>query len=113
MYKGAIILESLDNTDVIAPFRVLSVRETSDLNPADRWHIYEVEATRYQLEQLSKFIKPSKYYAHFWNEKREVIAVFRDKVFEFNYDNKESWKPAIEHGLSVGIPKEQLDFFIH
>ena len=25
--------------------------------------------------------------------------------------NKETWKPVVEYGLSIGIPLEQLDFF--
>lgn len=112
MHKGAIILESLENPEVIKDFKVLNLTVTNDPNPADRWHIYEVEATRDQLEKLSQVMKPTKYYAHFWNEKREVIAVFRDKIFEFNFDDKNSWELAIQYGLSIGIPKEQLSFDI-
>jgi len=48
---------------------------------------------------------------HFWRG-REVIAIFQGKKFEFNYDDKSSWASAVEHGLSIGIPKEQLDFLI-
>ncbi len=112
MYKGAIILESLENSQVIKDFTVLNVTVTDDPNPADQWHIYEVKATREQLEKLSKVMKSTKYYAHFWNEKREVIAVFRDKIFEFNFNDKKSWEPAVEYGLSVDIPKKQLSFDI-
>lgn len=46
---------------------------------------------------------------HFWQE-QDVIAVFKDRKFEFNYDDKSTWKPVIEYGLSLGIPKEELDF---
>jgi len=46
---------------------------------------------------------------HFWKDK-DVIAVFEGKKFAFNYDDKSSWTPAVEYGLSIGIPKEQLDF---
>jgi hypothetical protein len=112
MYNGAIVLESLEDPKIPKDFKVISIEETKDTNPANRWHIYEVEATRDQLVKLSKVIKPTKWYAHFWNEKREVIAVFRDKIFEFNFDDTKSWEPAIQYGLSVQIPKEQLDFLI-
>lgn len=111
-FKGSIILESLDNPEVIKDFSVLISRVTDDPNPVDRWHIYEVEASRDRLEKLSKVMKPTKYYAHFWNDNREVIAVFRDKIFEFNFEDKKSWEPAIQYGLFVGIPKEQLSFDI-
>ncbi len=106
MYKGAIILESLEISEIPKDFKVLNSRVINNANPADRWHIYEVEVTRDQLEKLSKVMKPTKYYAHFWNKKREVVAVYRDKIFEFNFDDKKSWEPAIQYGLSVGIPKE-------
>lgn len=111
-FKGTIIFESLENPEVIKDFKVLSARETDDINPTDRWHLYKVEIKRIQLEKLASVMKPTKYYSHFWNEKREVIVVFRDKIFEFNFDDKQSWEPAIKYGLSVGIPKEQLDFLI-
>jgi hypothetical protein len=48
---------------------------------------------------------------HFWNG-NEVIAVFKDKSFEFMYDRKETWKSAVEHGRSLGIPEEQLNFVV-
>lgn len=48
---------------------------------------------------------------HFWQD-RDVIVVFRDKMFEVNFDDKETWKDAVAYGLSVGVPEEQLDFLI-
>lgn len=112
LYKGAIIRESLENPDILADFKTIEIVVTDDIDPADRWHIHNVEATREQLETLSEIIKPTKYYAHFWNKDRNVIVVFRDKIFEFNFDDKPAWQPAIEHGLSVDIPREQLSFSI-
>ncbi len=113
IYKGAIIEESLEDISILKKFKIIKIVVTDDENPVDRWHINNVETTKDQLELLSKVIKPKKYYAHFWNENREVIVIFRDKIFTFDYDNKNSWQPAIEYGLSVDIPKEQLDFLIH
>ena len=48
---------------------------------------------------------------HFWNE-REIIAVFKDKTFTFNSDDKPSRINAVNYGISLGIPEEQLDFII-
>jgi hypothetical protein len=48
---------------------------------------------------------------HFWKG-RGIIAIFKDKIFEFNYDDKATWSEAISYGTSLGIPKEQLDFLI-
>ena len=108
-YTGAIVEESLVDARVLNEFELIKFKITKEENPADRWHIYTVAATQPQLDMLSKLIKP-KWYAHFWNEKRDVVALFQNKMFEFNYDDKKSWEPAIMHGLSIGIPKEQLDF---
>jgi hypothetical protein len=97
IYKGAIVKESLEDVSVLDDFKIMYTEVTDDIDT---------------LLKLSKVIKPTKWYAHFWSG-REVIAVFRDNVFRFNFDVKKSWEPAIAHGLSVGIPKEQLDFLIH
>ena len=112
IYKGAIVGESLEDKSILKDFKVLDISVTEDLNPEDRWHIYKVEVNQDQLEKLSKIIKPQKWYAHFWDENKNIIAVFRDKIFTFNYDDKESWGQIVQYGISVGIPKEQLDFLI-
>ena len=57
-------------------------------------------------------LKSEKWYAHFWDKNKNIIAVFQNKFFYFNYDDKQSWEPAIKYGLSIEIPKEQLDFLI-
>lgn len=112
-YKGSIVKESLDDDQILDEFKTLDILITKEENPADRWHIYTVETSREQLEKLSHALKPNKWYAHFWDSDGNIIAVFRDKIFEFNFNDKQSWQPAIKHGLSVGIPKEQLDFLIN
>lgn len=130
IYKGAIIEESLEDTTILSKFKILETIVTKDENPADCWHIHNVEATENQFEELSKVIKPRGWYAHFWsdnlyviknvkkplfsekNDNTYVIVVFKDKIFRFDYEDKTSWQPAIDYGLSVGIPKEQLDFLI-
>ena len=61
--------------------------------------------TRYQLQNVIK----QGQYIHFWKD-RTVVAVFKDKIFEFDYNNKGTWKDAVDYGLSLGIQKEQLDF---
>lgn len=104
-YEGLIIKESLENPDILKDMKILS-EETS---PNDGWNLYRVEITPEDFAPLSKTIKPKKYYMHFWKGK-EAVVIFRDKIFKFNHDDKESWKPIIEYGLTQDIPKEQLDF---
>jgi hypothetical protein len=110
-FKGAIVEESLMDNRILNDFKIIGFRISKDENPVDRWHIYTVLVSPEEIDRLSKNIKP-KWYMHFWKG-RDVVAVFKDKKFEFNYDDKSSWAPAIEHGLSLGIPKEQLDFIIN
>lgn len=109
-YKGIIVEESLIDNRMMNDFNIIDFRISSDENPADRWHIYTVMIDRNDMDRLSRNIK-SRWYMHFWKN-REVIAIFQGKKFEFDYDNKSSWAPAVEYGLSMGIPKEQLDFII-
>jgi len=111
-YKGVVVGESLEDANVINEFNIKNSHLTDDTDPADRWHMYAVEATKEELEKLAHHIKPTKWYAHFWDSDKNVIAVFKDKLFEFNYDDKSSWSEAVEYGKSVGIPEEQLDFVI-
>jgi len=110
-YLGTIIEESLEDSRVLNNFNILNVRITNEDNPTERWHLCKVEATPEQLQKLSSVLKPERWYAHFWSGD-EMIVIFRDKTFTQKVDDKSTWEPAIQYGLSVGIPKEQLDFLI-
>lgn len=107
-YKGTIVEESLKDNRILNDFTITSVRISKADNPADRWHLYTVLVSLEDIMRLQEGIKP-KWYMHFWKS-REVIAIFQGKKFEFNFDDKSSWEPAIAYGLSIGIPQEQLDF---
>jgi len=102
--RGVIIKQGLKNPLVIDGFKI--VEHVFDRDPD--WDMYTVEATRDQIDRLSNQLL-DKWYAHFWDG-REVVVVFKDHIFELNYDDKASWKPAVNYGLSVGIPIQQLDF---
>jgi hypothetical protein len=41
-----------------------------------------------------------------------MIVVFRNKTFNQKVTDKTTWEPAIQYGLSIGVPKEQLDFIV-
>ncbi|MFH1455516.1 MAG: hypothetical protein ABIF40_01050 [archaeon] len=107
-YKGVIVEESLEDNRILNDFKIIEFRISKAENPADRWHLYTVQVSKEDIVRLSKNIK-QKWYMHFWKG-REVIAIFKDKKFEFNFDDNSTWKPVVEYGLSLGIPKEQLDF---
>jgi hypothetical protein len=110
-YTGTIVEESLEDNRILNDFDIVSVKISKDDNPADRWHLYSVKVSKDDISVLAQQIKLGKWYMHFWKG-RDVIAVFKDKIFEFKYDNKSTWKDAVDYGLSQGIPQEQLDFII-
>ena len=110
-YKGAIVEESLEDMSILSDFDIIETTVTDDENPDDRWHIHKVWADKEQIEKLSKYIKPAKWYTHFWNDAGEIIVVYRDKVFSFHGDEV-GRREAVDYGLSVDIPLEQLDFLI-
>ncbi|MGD0729495.1 MAG: hypothetical protein ABR981_05455 [Candidatus Micrarchaeaceae archaeon] len=111
-YKGTIVEESLKDNRALNNFEIVGFEITKNKNPINRWHLYNVNISKKDIEKISKNLKSNKWYAHFWKGK-EVIAVFKNKTFIFNYDKKETWKPVIEYGLSIGIPRKQLDFPIN
>jgi hypothetical protein len=106
---GMIIEESLVDNRGLNDLRVTGVRITNAADLRDRWHIYSVEVTREQIDGLRKHLKPGTWYMHFWN-KQDLVVIFSDKIFEMNLHDKMTWRPAIEYGISRGIPETQLDF---
>lgn len=110
-YKGTIVQESLSDDRVLNDFEVVGFKVTKEEDSSARWHLVTVLATENNVRKLSKRLKPERWYAHFWNGD-DVIAVFSNKLFRFKYSDKSTWKDAVDHGLSLGISKEQLDFLI-
>lgn len=112
-YKGIVIEESLTDPSVLEDVTVISSHVDKDQdNPDGLWHIFTVEVTRGEIEKLQNHLKREDgWYMHFWQD-RDVIVVFRDKSFQINYDDKRTWKDAVEYGRLMGVPDEQLDFLI-
>lgn len=107
-YKGIIVEESLKDNRIVNDLEVIEVRISDEEKPEERWHLYTVKVSKKEIEKLSKNIKQG-WYMHFWKD-RGVIVIFRDKKFKLNFDDKTTWKPVVEYGRSLGIPKEELDF---
>ena len=105
IYEGIIIEESLIDSKYMNGIEIIK----TEIAHNGQWTLRTVNITKEKIEYLSGKIKSNSYYMHFWNN-RDVIVVFKDKTFEIDYDNKETWEDAIEYGISIGIPKEQLDF---
>ena len=107
-YTGIIVEESLEDNRILNKLQIVKVRISNEEKQGDRWHLYTVNISEKDIELLSKLIK-NKWYMHFWKGEK-IIAIFRGRKFEFNFNDKSTWKPAVEYGLSIGIPREQLDF---
>lgn len=111
LYKGTIVEESLLDNRLLNGFKINKFRISSTEKPEDRWHLYEVEATSEQIDELATRLKPSGWYTHFW-QGDNVIVVYPNKKFDIVHSDKNTWQEAIEYGQSIGIPLEQLDFKI-
>lgn len=110
-YKGTIVEESLLDNRLLNNFKINNLRISNAEKPEDRWHLYEVEATSEQIDELAIQLKPSGWYTHFW-QGDDVIVVFPNKMFEIKYSDQSTWQDAIAYGENIGIPTEQLDFKI-
>lgn len=110
-YKGTIIQESLTDDRILNEYEFVGFKVTNEDNPADRWHLFTVLATKEQVKKLSGYLKPEKWYAHFWSGD-DIIAIFPGKAFHFKYSDHATWKEAVEFGKSLNIPEDQLTFVI-
>ena len=96
-------MESLDDKSLVNTMQIL------DTEVAGGWTIHTVLISKSGIENLVPYIKQGPWYAHFWHG-NEVIAIFRDKIFKFLHNQSGSWREAIGYGISIGIPRKQLDF---
>lgn len=110
-YKGTIVEESLKDNRILNNLEIIGVRISNTDKPEDRWHLYKVRVSEDDIETLLKLLKPKLWYMHFWNED-DAIVVFPNKTFQFKHSDKSTWTPAIQFGISIGIPIEKLDFVI-
>lgn len=109
-WKGCIVEESLDDNRVLNNIEVVKVRITPEENPAERWHIYNALISEDEINKIHRHLKQS-WYMHFWKDNKMII-LFKGKKFVIDAKDKKTWVKAIEYGLSINIPKEQLDFLM-
>ena len=108
-YTGIIIEESFDDNRIINKLDIKKVHISSDEDPKDRWHLYQVNVSKEDIMFLSEHMIGN-FYMHFWKGD-DIIAVFTGKkFFEFNYSDKSTWNDVLKYGKSIGIPEKQLDF---
>lgn len=75
------------------------------------WTLHSVSLNEDQIQELSRSLDNGPWYIHIWYQgKDEVKVIYKDKIFDIKFSDKTTWVDAIEHGKTLGIPEEQLDF---
>lgn len=108
-FHGIIIQESLRDPSVLRNVTILGTKQGKD------WKLLVVSVPDSRMDSVLELVKSNlrtdegiSYYTHFYSNDR-LILVFPDRVFHIK-PNKETWKPVVDYGLSMGIPKEQPEF---
>ncbi|HDZ54585.1 MAG TPA: hypothetical protein ENI19_03750 [Candidatus Nealsonbacteria bacterium] len=112
MYHSIIIEESLENPRILENYRILRTKFSERQN----WHLHIVEITE-PVEDAIKEIQNAMIgdrpdYFHIYDEGKDLIVIFKDKVFNIDPNNKSTWQEARAFGaFKLSIPAEQLDFY--
>jgi len=109
VYHGILLDVEFENANFINNFTIFAKRKSTQ----SEWMIYGVIVDENKIDETIKAVQKNlrsnkPYYAHFYRNEK-LIVVFKEKVFLISID-KTTWTEVIEYGLSLGIPKEQLDF---
>jgi len=121
-FVGVIIEESLERKGVLRKVKILStkvewVTEKHKTPWIKKWTLHTVEILEDEADSIAKEISHSldskhDWYADFKTDSLHYI-IFRDKVFKINRTSKEQYNKATKYGISLGIPKYQVDFSPH
>jgi len=118
-FIGVIIEESLENREILKKVKIIKtkvekVTEKHKTPWIKQWTLHTVEIAENQADMVAKELCKSldsqhAWYADFKNDNIHFI-LFRDKIFKINRTHKEQYEEATKYGLSLGIPKYQVDF---
>jgi hypothetical protein len=108
-YKGMIIRESLIHPEILDRYEIINIETTEGDAP---WHVYVVRVAEDDFGTIAGNIKSNQWYAHFWRG-HDVVVIYKDKIFRASYDDKPSWQPIVDYGVSLGLPIRMLDFPIN
>jgi len=107
MLRGTVIENSLDDLSILDSFKVIKSWQ------AGIWKLHRIQVTEGQAHDVANHLVEGPWYVHFWKENRnDILVVYKNKEFWIKFDDESTWKEAIEHGLSLNIPKEQLNFLV-
>ncbi len=119
-YTDIIIEESLDDTSLLSNLKVLNtevevVNENFKTPWLKQWTLHTVEIPDTEITSITEKLSHSfdkehpDWYADFKNDESHYI-IFPNKVFNVRRSDPENYRPAVKHGLSLGIPIYQLNF---
>ena len=111
-FKGVIIEESLEDKNFLRRFKILKTEIGKLETEAGKWHLHYVTINENKLDEISEQAKAAikeGWYMHFWKENK-MIVIFKGKKFKLLREDKRTIEEARNYGISIGIPKEQLEF---
>jgi len=120
-FQGVIIKESLENEDILKKVKIVStkVEKVTDEHKTPwllQWTLHTVEIPESKAktiaEEISKLLDHAhggSWYADFKNDAHHYI-IFRNKIFYIDRKSKKQYDEAKRYGISLGIPKQQVDF---
>lgn len=122
IFRGTIILESLDNFNILKDCRIVfteisKVVEAHGTPWLTQWtkhkvEIYGLKEARVFADNISKSFDPNhggSWYADF-NDGETVFIIYPNKIFEFKWNNQKVIDQAREYGIKIGIPEYQVSF---
>ena len=107
-YHGIIVKESLKDESVLNKMKILGQKKGTE------WTLLRVGVSENKIDEVigsvqkSLATEPLRYYSHFYRDGK-LIVVFPKKIFTLT-PKRETWRPAIDYGKSIGIPEKELDF---
>lgn len=109
MYHAIILDQSLkDSESFLADYEPFNIK----IFPDSGWIVNGLEIKDEDVDGFAKRLqsnmKDGPWYNHMYNEKNEMVVIFKEKVFKILSPDQimEVW----EFGASLEIPEDQLDF---
>jgi hypothetical protein len=107
MFKGIIIEDGLEETD---PFKGLTIEKTWQEGGRT---IHLVSAEQGDFPDLARCLKDGPWYMHFWDkEGDEVVVLYKKRTFRGRCSDPATLTEAKAFGTTLGIPDDQLQFWI-
>jgi hypothetical protein len=102
-YQGTIIEQSLTDADILKILKVIKTWTDED------WILHDVVVTEEDISHIQRSLIEGPWYVHVWHD-NEMVIIFKEKIFRVDRFDTGTWNDAIAYGLSIGVPREQLDF---